>query len=106
MSSHDSQPRDAQLYRKEAHLKEAHQGVSAAQWARLVEFIITSYVKRPEAVVVTGYDESQGPLLVVEVDDKDRGQVIGREGRNLQSLERAISLNPAWRPLPRIELQG
>jgi predicted RNA-binding protein YlqC (UPF0109 family) len=56
--------------------------------------------------VVTGYDEGQGPLLVVEVDERDRGQVIGKAGRNLQSLERAIALNPAWRPLPRIELQG
>lgn len=79
---------------------------SAQQWAKLVEFTLRAYVKHPEAVVVTGYDEDQGALLVVEVDDRDRGQVIGKAGRNLQSLERALALNPDWRPLPRIELQG
>jgi len=80
--------------------------VSAERWASLVSWFIQSFVKHPDAVVVTGYDESRGPLLVIEVDERDRGQVIGKSGRNLQAIERVIALNPAWRPLPKIELQG
>ena len=81
-------------------------GVSATRWASLVSWLIKRLVKHPEAVVVTGYDEPRGPLLVIEVDDRDRGQVIGRSGRNLQAIERVIALNPSWRPIPKIELQG
>jgi len=80
--------------------------VSAERWASLTAWVIKAIVKHPEAVVVTGYDEARGALLVVEVDERDRGQVIGKSGRNLKALERVIGLNPAWRPLPRIELQG
>lgn len=80
--------------------------ISAERWASLVSWLIQRFVKHPESVVVTGYDEPRGPLLVIEVDERDRGQVIGKSGRNLQAIERAIALNPAWRPLPKIELQG
>lgn len=82
------------------------QGINAERWASLVSWLIRSFVKYPDAVLVTGYDESRGPLLVIEVDERDRGQVIGKSGRNLQAIERAIALNPTWRPTPKIELQG
>jgi predicted RNA-binding protein YlqC (UPF0109 family) len=84
-------------------------------WSGLVAFILKSYTKYPDAVVVTAH-QGRGPrgLLVIEVDERDRGQVIGKGGRNLQALESALlfhirksqSRDPSESLPPRIELQG
>ena len=84
-------------------------------WAELVAFILKSYTKYPEAVVVTAHEgRGRRGLLVIEVDERDRGQVIGKGGRNLQALENALlfhirksqSKDSADHLPPRIELQG
>ena len=77
-----------------------------ARWAELVRFTISSYVTRPDAVTVTANEERGEALLVIEVDESDRGQVIGKAGRNLQALERALKLNSDLGAPPRLELQG
>jgi predicted RNA-binding protein YlqC (UPF0109 family) len=77
-----------------------------ARWAELVRFTIASGVTYPAAVTVTPYEERDGVLLVIEVDERDRGQVIGKAGRNLQALERALKLNSDLGAPPRLELQG
>ena len=77
-----------------------------ARWAELVRFTISSCVTRPEAVTVTPHEERGATLLVIEVDERDRGQVIGKAGRNLQALERALKLNADLGEPPRLELQG
>ena len=84
-------------------------------WAGLVTFILKSYTKYPDAVVVTAHQgRGRRGLLVIEVDERDRGQVIGKGGRNLQALENALLFNIRKGPSrdsashlpPRIELQG
>ncbi|MBM4292260.1 MAG: KH domain-containing protein [Deltaproteobacteria bacterium] len=86
-----------------------------ARWAELVRFTLSTYVTRPEAVVVTPCEDERGaPLLVIEVDERDRGQVIGKAGKNLQALERALrlgadlsaDLSAASGTAPRLELRG
>jgi predicted RNA-binding protein YlqC (UPF0109 family) len=77
-----------------------------ARWAELVRFMIASGVTHADAVTVTPYEERDGLLLVVEVDERDRGQVIGKAGRNLQALELALRLSADLGAPPRIELQG
>jgi predicted RNA-binding protein YlqC (UPF0109 family) len=77
-------------------------------WASLVSFILTSYVDYPSAVCVTAHREKYGETLVIEVDVRDRGQVIGKGGRNLQAIERLMAFYQTKSNvrLPRLELQG
>lgn len=77
-------------------------------WASLVSFILKSYVQYPDAVLVTAYREKKKSVLVIEVDERDRGQVIGKGGRNLQAIERVMAFyqSDTRARLPRLELQG
>lgn len=80
-------------------------------WVDLVTFILKSCTRHPQSVVVTSHQKGDREILMVEVDEKDRAQVIGRGGRNIQALERVLSIgcdlhsNPSIR-IPRIKLRG
>ena len=77
-------------------------------WASLVSFILESFVKHPSAVVVTSYRDKKQETLVIEVDERDRGHVIGKGGCNLQAIERVMAFyqTKSNTRLPRLEIQG
>ena len=78
-------------------------------WVELITFIVKSFVRHPDSVVVSYHKERRDDVVVIDVDERDRGLLIGREGRNLKALERALRMetSPHKRgPTPRIELLG
>ena len=52
----------------------------------LVEYIIKSIVSYPDEVKVTQEDEDGQTILRVQVAPDDKGKVIGRQGRVIQSI--------------------
>ena len=52
----------------------------------LVEYIAKAIADNPDAVVVTETEEEDRVLIRLEVAPKDKGKVIGREGRVVQAI--------------------
>jgi predicted RNA-binding protein YlqC (UPF0109 family) len=54
--------------------------------AELVEFIAKTLANHPDAVKVRSEEEGSRTIITLEVDDRDKGKVIGRQGRVAQAL--------------------
>jgi predicted RNA-binding protein YlqC (UPF0109 family) len=54
--------------------------------AELVEFIAKTLSNYPDAVKVRSEEEGSRTIITLEVDDRDKGKVIGRQGRVAQAL--------------------
>ena len=53
----------------------------------LVEYIAKSIVSQPDEVVVTEEEDEDGRIILrLEVAPDDKGKVIGRQGRVVQSI--------------------
>ncbi len=52
----------------------------------LVEFIAKTLANHPDAVKVRSEEEGSRTIITLEVDDRDKGKVIGRQGRVAQAL--------------------
>ena len=52
----------------------------------LIEYIARSLASNPDAVQVTETVEDGRVVLRLEVDDEDKGKVIGRQGRVAQAM--------------------
>jgi hypothetical protein len=52
----------------------------------LVEYVARALASNPDAVKVTEEDYGSRRVITLSVDDKDKGKVIGRDGRVAQSL--------------------
>lgn len=52
----------------------------------LIEFIVLHLVSHPESVVVTEEEIDGRWEYTIEVHEEDRGQVIGRGGRTIESI--------------------
>ena len=52
----------------------------------LVEFIVKTIVSNPDQVKVTQEDEDGRTILRLEVAPEDKGMVIGRHGRVVESI--------------------
>ena len=61
----------------------------------LVEFIAKSLADKPEAVVVTEEENEEGILLKLQVDDEDKGRIIGKQGRIAQAMRTIIRVKAA-----------
>lgn len=55
----------------------------------LIEYMASSLVSNPEAVVVTETEEGGRTVFRLQVAQEDKGKVIGRQGRVAQAM-RAI----------------
>jgi hypothetical protein len=66
----DSQPAEATL----------------VEMRELVEYVARALATTPDSVEVIEEDEGDRILLRLKVDEKDKGKVIGRDGRVAQSL--------------------
>ncbi len=57
-----------------------------------IEFIVKHLVDKPEAVKVQEIIEEENKIkLIVQVDDKETGKIIGRIGRTAKAIRTLIS---------------
>jgi len=61
------------------------------QMKQVLEHIVKGIVKHPEDVVVVEFDEANGKVLEIVVNEEDVGQVIGKDGRTIKSLKLLLS---------------
>ena len=61
------------------------------QMKQVLEHIVKGIVKHPEDVVVVQFDEANGKVLEIVVNEEDVGQVIGKDGRTIKSLKVLLS---------------
>lgn len=52
----------------------------------MVEYVARALTSNPDAVQVTEEDDGNRTVFHLVVDDKDKGKVIGRDGRVAQSI--------------------
>jgi predicted RNA-binding protein YlqC (UPF0109 family) len=57
----------------------------------MLEYIVKGIVNHPEDVVVVEFDEANGKVLEIVVNEEDVGQVIGKDGRTIKSLKVLLS---------------
>ncbi len=58
---------------------------------KLVEYIIKQIVDSPDKVIVGEKEENGIMIYHVTVDVKDRGRVIGREGKTIKALRLLVN---------------
>lgn len=71
-----------------------------------IEFIVKKLVSKPENVKVTIIEENDNTLYSIKVDSSDRGRIIGRQGRIINSIRivlKAVSKNPKDKILIKVE---
>jgi predicted RNA-binding protein YlqC (UPF0109 family) len=56
----------------------------------LVEYLAKSVVDQPERVRVQERRTREGPLYVVEVAPEDKGRLIGKQGRVIESIRTLV----------------
>ena len=61
-------------------------GSTLVEMRELVEYVARALATTPDSVEVTEEDEGDRIVLRLKVDEKDKGKVIGRDGRVAQSL--------------------
>ena len=67
----------------------------------LTELLVRAIVREPDAVSVQDAERNGMAVLVISVDEQDRGAVIGRQGRTIKAIETildAASTGPDQRP--------
>lgn len=65
---------------------EAQVAENTSEMRELVEYVARALATIPDSVEVTEEDEGDRIVLRLRVDEKDKGKVIGRDGRVAQSL--------------------
>jgi predicted RNA-binding protein YlqC (UPF0109 family) len=61
----------------------------------LVEYIAKSIVNVPEDVVITEEETEEGLTLKLQVNDEDKGRIIGRQGRVAQAMRTLLRVKAA-----------
>ncbi len=61
----------------------------------LVEYIAKSIVNEPDDVVITEEETEEGITLKLQVNDEDKGRIIGKQGRVAQAIRTLIRVKAA-----------
>ncbi len=61
----------------------------------LIEYIAKSIVNAPDDVVVTEEETEHGLTLKLQVNDEDKGRVIGKQGRVAEAMRTLIRVKAA-----------
>ena len=61
----------------------------------LVEYIAKSIVNAPDDVVVTEDENEEGLTLNLQVNDEDKGRIIGKQGRVAQAMRTLLRVKAA-----------
>ncbi len=58
----------------------------------LVEYIVKSFVTKPESVTVEENKDETDIILKLTVDPEDMGLVIGKQGQTIKALRRILTV--------------
>ena len=61
----------------------------------LIEFIAKSIVNAPDDVVITEEESEDGIIFKLQVNDEDKGRIIGRQGRVAQAMRTLLRVKAA-----------
>ncbi len=61
----------------------------------LIEFIAKSIVNVPDDVVITEEETEDGTTFKLQVNDEDKGRIIGRQGRVAQAMRTLLRVKAA-----------
>ncbi len=61
----------------------------------LVEYIAKSIVNVPDDVVVTEEETERGLTLKLQVNDEDKGRIIGKQGRVAEAIRTLLRVKAA-----------
>ncbi len=61
----------------------------------LVEYIAKSIVNAPNDVVVTQEEDENGITLKLQVNEEDKGRIIGKQGQVAQAIRTLIRVKAA-----------
>jgi len=54
--------------------------------------LLTNIVDQPEKITVEVQEGERGKVYLVDVAEEDRGKIIGKEGRVIQSLRSLVNI--------------
>ncbi len=58
--------------------------------AAVLKYIVEHIVDEPNDIRIAASSDERGPLLLLAVSDRDRGKVIGRQGRIVQAIRTIV----------------
>jgi uncharacterized protein len=58
----------------------------------LAEYIVKQIVSNPDLVYVTTVKRGDVNVLAINIDKKDRGRLIGREGQTIKALQSLVNV--------------
>ena len=61
----------------------------------LIEFIAKSIVNVPDDVVITEEETEDGTTFKLQVNEEDKGRIIGRQGRVAQAMRTLLRVKAA-----------
>jgi hypothetical protein len=59
---------------------------------KFIKFLLTNIVDQPEKITVEVQEGERGKVYLVDVAEEDRGKIIGKEGRVIQSLRSLVNI--------------
>ncbi len=59
---------------------------------KFIKFLLTNIVNQPKAITVEVQEGERGKIYLVDVAEEDRGKIIGKEGRVIQSLRSLVNI--------------
>ena len=75
-----------------------------ARMRDLTAFLVKAIVEHPDEVSVEHGDRRGEPVLQVNVSARDRGTVIGRQGRTIRAIETVLDAASGGRGIPGLHI--
>lgn len=60
---------------------------------KILEYIVTSIVEKPEEVKITEEEQDEVVNLVIDVADEDMGKVIGKDGKVIKAIRNIMKIS-------------
>ena len=85
-------------------------GEERTKLVKAVETMVNAVVSHGDEVEIRQTEGGRGPVICVKVNARDRGRLIGRQGRTIQAMRAVLgagvhALGEASKGLPTIEVE-